>query len=100
MKTFYQFIKEYDIDDISMMAEHGCVNGIGGMIYYKETSEIYDQYADELHDLVDRITEEFGAFPAYIADNMGTQTLFKNSMVWFCAELVAQNIMAETEASE
>lgn len=95
MKNFYDFIKGYDIEDIRTMAEHGCMGGIGGMIYYTETSAIYDEYADQLHDLVDRITEEFGAFPAYISDNIGTQSCFKNAMVWFCAEVVAQEITCE-----
>jgi hypothetical protein len=100
MKNFYNFIKNYDIEDVRTMAEHGCLGGISGMIYYTETTAIYDQHADELHDLVERITEEFGAFPAYIADNIGSQAMFKNAMVWLCAELVAQEIISELEASE
>jgi hypothetical protein len=98
MKTFYQFIKEYDIEDIRTMAEHGCSGGISGMIYYTETSEIYEQYADELHDLVSRLAEEFGAFPAYIAENIDTPATFKNAMVWLCAELVAQELSTEEES--
>ena len=98
MKNFYDYIKGYDIEDIRNMAEHGCSNGTGGMIHYTETSAIYDDYADELHDLVDRITQAFGAFPAYIADNIGTVACFKNAMVWFCAEVVAQEILETMEA--
>ena len=97
MNDFYTFIKNHDIEDIRTMAEHGCSGGIGGMIYYTETSAIYDQYAGELHELVERITEEFGAFPAYIADNIGSQAMFKNAMVWLCAEFAAQEIISEME---
>jgi hypothetical protein len=100
MKNFYNFIKNHDIEDVRTMAEHGCLGGISGMIYYTETTAIYDQYADELHDLVERITDEFGGFPAYISDNIGTQASFKNAMVWLCAELVAQEIISELEAAE
>jgi hypothetical protein len=98
MKTFYDFIKNHDQDDIRTMAEHGCSGGVGGMIYYHETAAIYDQYADQLHDLVERLTAEFGAFPAYISDNIGTVASFKNAMVWLCAELVAQEILSTEEA--
>ena len=98
MKNFYDFIKSYDIEDVRTMAEHGCMGGIRGMTYYTETSAIYDEYANELHALVGCMKQEFGAFPAFIADSIGTSACFKYAMVWFCAEVVAQEILETTEA--
>lgn len=96
--TFKQFMSEYDADTLQSIATHGCASAcVGGMIYYTETSELYDKYADELHEQVQQHANNVGEFPTYILDNMDTSATFKNAMVWFVAELYTQEMSEEIE---
>lgn len=97
MQTFRQFIESYDTETLRDMAQYGCAGGIGGLIYYTETSALYDQHAAELHEIVAQIVDETGEFPKYLIENFGTDYLFKNAMVWLCAELIAQEIETAQE---
>lgn len=99
MNTFKQFLKDtYDKDELITIAEHGCQGGVGGMIYYTETCALYDKFAEELHDIVYNFEQDCGELPQSIIENIGCLTGFKNAMVWFCAELLAQEMTNEVEA--
>ena len=99
MKTFTDFIKEtYDSYDIKSIATHGCASyAPNGMIYYNETNYLYDQYAEDLHDIIDTYIVDVGQTPKYIIDNLGSSVLFKNAVVWFCAEVVCQNLQYDQQ---
>jgi hypothetical protein len=94
--TFKQWMKDnYDINELQDIAEHGCVSGVSGMIYYSETCKIYDQYAEELHDMIYQYEQDMGEMPQYIVNELGCLTGFKNAVVWFCAEVLAQEMTNE-----
>jgi hypothetical protein len=98
MKTFEQYLTEnYTTTELQDIARHGCQGGVPGMIYYKETSALYDEYAEDLHDIVDIFISEQGYFPEFISKNIGSKSLFYNAMVWFCAEITAMNLTYEIE---
>ena len=94
MKTFKQWLKDtYDHTDLQAIAEHGCQSGVaGGMIYYHETCALYDKHAEELHDMLYEHEQNFGDMPQYVIENLGCIKGFKNAVVWFCAEVLAQDM--------
>lgn len=91
--TFIDFLKQYDKEDLVTMSEHGCEGGIPDMIWYEDTTAIYNQYDDELHSIYEH-TMECGSFaPEYIQDSLGSARTFKNAMVWYCAEVMSQTLV-------
>lgn len=91
MQTFKQFIQSYEQDTLQAIADHGCASAcVSGMIYYQETTDLYDRYCVELHEALDDFKDNFGEWPDYVINNLGCVSLFKNAVVWFVAEIYAQ----------
>ena len=93
--SFKQWLKDtYDREELQEIAEHGCASGVaGGMIYYRETCALYDKYAEELHAVLGNYLDLTGEqLPSYISGYLGDLTGFKNAMVWFVAEVYAQEM--------
>ena len=91
--TFIDFLKQYDKEDLETMSEHGCEGGIDGMIWYQDTTDIYNQYDDELHEIYENTMEFGSSAPEYIQENLGSARRFKNAMVWLCAEVMSRTIV-------
>lgn len=96
---FVQFIADtYEADELKDIARHGCAScAPGGMIYYSETVALFDQYRDELFEIVTNYQEETGndnELPQYINENAGTFATFANAMVWMATEIVAFELTA------
>jgi hypothetical protein len=93
-KSFYDYIKSYERDDLQAIVEHGCISGCaGGLIYYSDTLAFYDQFCDELHDKLGEWINEIGEKPTFITDSLDNATSFKNAVVWFVAEQYASEII-------
>lgn len=99
--TFLNHMKEnYTAEELEEITYHGCASGCAGtMIYYSDTSDLYDQYADELHEVLAFEVENFGECPKYITDALasGSLSVFKNAVVWFVAETYAFQLVNEAE---
>ena len=92
----YFMINQYGADELKDIAQYGCANvAPGGMIYYSETTDIYNQYADDLHMIVAEYKDMTGEMPQCLIDNLDNGVQFRNAMVWFCAEYVAQSLATE-----
>jgi hypothetical protein len=93
--TFKQWmIERYEAEELNEISMHGCVTGCAhGLIYYTETSAIYDQYAEELHRVYGDYVSEIGEPVSYVVENMGEVSMFKNALVWFVAELYVQELV-------
>jgi hypothetical protein len=90
IKSFTEFMaSNYEVDELADIAAHGCSGGVNGMIYYDETTAIYNEFADDLHSIVGEFKDETGMLPIYITEHLDNARMFRNAMVWFCAELVA-----------
>ena len=97
-QTFKQWIKEtYEPEQIEDIQRHGCEGGVSGMIYYTETTALYDEFADEMHEVICELTEQIGFIPEYIIRYIGSVEQFKNAIVWVVAEWYAGEIVAEME---
>jgi hypothetical protein len=93
-KTFYDYMKSYETEELEEIVRHGCVNGCAsGLIYYHETNSFYDLFCDELHDKLGEWINEIGESPDFIVTQLGYATAFKNAMVWFVAEQYASEIV-------
>lgn len=91
--TFIDFLKQYDKEDLATMVSHGCEGGIPDMIWYEDTTAIYNQYDDELHSIYEANLEAGSFAPEYIQDSLTSVRRFKNAMVWYCAEIMSQSIV-------
>lgn len=96
MTTFNQYMMDtYSIEELGEIAEHGCESGCATtLIYYHDTNRIYDQYAEELHEMIAEWQDDFGIAPEYIMQHIGNLVQFKNAVVWFCAEVIANRAYA------
>ena len=88
---------------ISDIAKHGCAGGIGGLIYYNETTAFYDDHEDEvwqeLSDAADAAGILNGLMLYNICKDPSSLRTLKNDLVWFAVEVCAQRLMAELEAA-
>lgn len=99
MNTFKEWMhKSYDSEDFFSIAEHGCVSGCAsGLIYYSETTALYDKYCDELHKVLGEWIDMTGEAPEYITKHLDSASSFKNAMVWFVAEFYADEYLDQKE---
>ena len=83
----------YDHNELADICNHGCVSWCAsGLIYYSETSALFDKYRDDLFEMMSEYQESTGdieSLPAYVRTNADNFASFANAVVWFCAELVA-----------
>lgn len=96
-KTFKEWLIEtYEPEELKDIAEHGCASYAPcGMIYYSETSALYDKFCDDLHEIVAEYAASVGEMPRYILDSFDSATSFKNAMVWLATELIAYDLTSE-----
>jgi len=94
MNNFTQYMRDqYEHDELKDIARYGCASvAPSGMIYYHEITDLYLNYKESLHDILNSYTESIGETPKYITDNLGDFVQFANAMVWFCAEVIAHDL--------
>jgi len=86
---FVKNLSEYAKD----LEYHGAVNGVPGLTYYSETNAVYDQFEEEIFDIVEEYAQDFYGFSGLrLVSNfksVGSLTTFKNQMVWLAIEFCA-----------
>jgi hypothetical protein len=95
--AFKKFMQEtYSHEEMAEIAQHGCESGCAcGMIYYSETVALFDQYREDIFDILADYQEMIGAdeyLPDYVRKNAGTFQSFANAAVWTAAEIVAYEL--------
>lgn len=94
--TFRNFmISTYSIQELEDISKYGCQNGVSGLIYYDETTDFYNRYSEELHEIVFQYKQETGDIPQCLIEDIDNAKLFKNAMVWFCAEYIAYELVSQ-----
>lgn len=103
--------KADDYDDESIKAvlgdlfHSGCASGfVSNLIYYKDTSEFYNNFVDEIWDLMDEQYKEMGYknIMELIAslngsDNVGSDEQLKNLLAWYAFEETARTLANKAE---
>jgi trehalose-6-phosphatase len=94
MKTFKEYIlATYEQDELKDIAEHGCAScAPGGMIYYTETTDLYNTYKESLHEILGEYMDNTIGTPSAIIESLNDFTQFANAMVWLCTELIAYEV--------
>lgn len=98
--------ENFDKDDIRTLAEHGASGGVSGLIYYNETSALYDKFKDSIWSIIGEDLYGTDTTPLeYIAqlnggDNVTDDATFKNLLVWYAFEICASLVMATFEDEE
>ena len=109
-KTIKSFVENnFDANEIDMICQYGCENGFNGIIYYSETTALYDKFQEEIWEMLWRESEEQGVsvmeLIASYCSSIGSDAQFKNALVWFAVEQIAirlhdENIMKDIELLE
>ena len=101
-KTFTILDREFDIDELKDIVEHGMSSGVGGFIYTSECVEIFNNNDDVIEEYLsdwhhDNMGEdnyigaiasnEYNAHPVCSIDELMTR------MVWSYVELNAHDIL-------
>ncbi len=87
------------------LAEHGAAGGFAGLIYYHETSALFDKYRDEIWEVLAQIADAVIGRPSpvhLIAHITHSVTLnpwstFANLCVWTVAEHYCETELNEKE---
>lgn len=99
--TFRSWMKnKFSKGKLREMLQYGVDSGYSGLISYHETSKMYDKYEDEIWDQLYNDSQDFGHsnIMEFIstwrsADQMENDTTFKNYVVWYMAERVADELV-------
>ena len=102
MKTFKEWYDENLSDHTQDILEHGCAGGFPGITYYDDTVELFEEYKDEIFEVLADVAEEQGYENIY--QLLGTfngdfmpwnYPQFANQLVWFMVEETAREKMDE-----
>ena len=97
MKTLKDWFKENLSDSAKDLAQYGASSGFSGIIYYKETTALYNEYTEEIWDMLEEDRESIGhktileliaSFNG--AKDVGSDEQLKNLLVWYACERLAQ----------
>ena len=96
------YTKEYKIAYLKNVLNNGCVSGIvSNLIYYKDTNDFYNDFQEEIEELIYNSAEENGEpylkFIASLngADSVGSMEQLKNLLSWFAYEEIARRVLIE-----
>ena len=82
------FLANMDADSARVLCEHGASCGVGGLVYYGETTALFNAFQDEIETMaMDGYDTELWQF-AKACDARGI-THLKNALVWAAAEQLA-----------
>jgi hypothetical protein len=87
---------QYTHNELADIANYGAQAGFNCLIYYDETSKLYDHYSDDIWEMIEEDREDFGmqtcselitSFNG--AKDVASDAQFKNLLVWYAAERIA-----------
>jgi hypothetical protein len=97
MNAYKDFItNKYDLMELQEIAWQGCANvAPSGLIYYYETNDVYNDYADDIHSIIDDYLRDMGEdrLPDSVMEHFGSLLHWKNALVWFATEIVANEVI-------
>lgn len=103
MTSFKAWFNENLKDSAADIANHGADAGYPHITYTSDTVKLFDKYGDEIWEMAVQAADDMGTtVPELLAsfrrkDMMESLDTFKNLMVWFACEALAQEYEMETE---
>lgn len=101
---FVDYYTTYDevVQGMKGCINHGCVSGcIGRLTYYTDTNKFFDDYEEEISDLVYDMAQNMGlSWLEFIASlnggkDVGSMEQLKNLLAWFAFEETTRKILEE-----
>jgi hypothetical protein len=95
--TFREYIKTELADYLPDIARYGCAGGFPGLTYYKDTVALFDQYRDDIFEILGEMADGMGQnIPELIASfngaaDVGNFAQFANLCVWAATEEIARS---------
>ena len=104
VQTFTILDREFDVDELVDIANHGMSAGVSGFIYTRDNVEHFDDNDDVIEEYLsdwyhDNMGENnyIGAIASDGTFSVGSIDELKNRMVWMYVELKAHDILCEIE---
>jgi len=96
--------KKFTYDALKDMVNFGVKGGFSGLIYYRETLSLYEEYHEEIWAMLTEDTEQMGCkCPLELiatfsgAADVESHKKFVNLLVWYMAERIALSLTEEAE---
>ena len=86
-----------DLDEMMMVAEHGCSGGVSGFIYYYETREFFNEYEEEIEQELEEIYGNYWFLEIAKLKAVADTITFKNMCVWIVVEMYCQEVAEKLE---
>jgi hypothetical protein len=101
-KTFKQWmLRSFSKKDLSDIATRGAKMGYPGMLYYRDTSHLYQKFKDEIWNILvddmkvsdyDNIFDFMSQTFSKRSKEVETKNQFEALLVWFAAEKIAREV--------
>ena len=86
-----------DMDEIKDVANYGCGGGVPGLIYYKDTTEFFEQFEDEIEDVCYDILGD--DYLSLLSNEQTSVQGLIQMMVWFVVETYCQWVLDNKDAA-
>ena len=105
----YKWIaNHFEIETMHQILEHGMISGFNPLINYKDTCEFYDNFSEEIWDMLYTFTEEIGEsrnimhtiFNLNGSKAVGSDYQFKNLLCWFAVEETCRMFIVDIEGQK
>ena len=84
--------EKLDVNEIEDVFNYGCVSGCaGGFIYYHQTEEFFDTYANEIFEMMNELKNEYGV------EMFANLEFDKNSLTWLFVEETVREMVYDLE---
>lgn len=98
--TFREWmLNQFDRDELSDICTHGANAGWSGLIYYSDTSDLYEKYNEDIWKMLYEDYQSHGSASCLeliisfqTAKDVNSDDQFKNLLVWYAAERIAFEI--------
>lgn len=104
--TFREWmLNQFDHNELSDICTHGANAGWSGLIYYSDTSDLYEKYSEDIWGMLYEDYQSQGSASCLEliisfqgAKDVNSDDQFKNLLVWYAAERIAFEITECDEA--
>ena len=85
------------MDEIKDVANYGCSGGVPGLIYYKDTTEFFEQFEDDIEDVCYDILGD--DYLSLLSNEQTSVQGLIQMMVWFVVETYCQWVLDNKDAA-
>ena len=92
-----QLLKDYDLEQLQEIADHGCKSGVCNQhIYYADTISFFDKYEGEILDLI-HVRYGVDELVSIFKRSEACYDMYRNECCWLFIENVAEDVMQTLE---